>query len=154
MKKTAFVIGLFTLCLAISNASAGPFMATATLEPTQAGFDLNAGGVARISRNLMERFALRASGKIDDGSVLVVSAITAEGKSFDVGAIRMFLGSGSIELNSSENGLSPAFPVQLIKTVTVSLHGQVILEGEFVLSDESGLMDHSAGGERTGMQGR
>jgi len=154
MKKTSYLIGLLTLCLAISNASAGPFTAKATLAPTQSGFDLNASGEARISQTTMEHFAVRASGKIADGSVLVVSVITAEGKSIDVGVIRMFLGSGSLELNSVEDRLSPAFPVLTIKAVAVSLNRKVILEGKFERTSPGDVTDTSSFGKKTAMQGR
>ena len=65
----------------------------------------------------------------DDGTVLIVSVTTAEGKTVDVGSMEIVLGIGSFELNSVTNRFSPAFPVDEISSVTVRKGDTVLLEG-------------------------
>ena len=91
---------------------------------------MSAEGAARISRNVGQRFVVKVAARVKDGTVLIVSA-TARGETFDVGAIRMLLGSGSLELNSLKDDSSQVFPVLELTGIAVSLRGEVLLEGKF-----------------------
>ena len=133
MKKalSLSMVGLLALCLTVSSVGAGPYVATAKLEQTPAGYDCLAEGMTRVSKTMMEKFAVKVSAALKDGTVLIVSATAKNGKTFDVGAISLSLGSGSLELNSLEDEASPAFPVQELAGVTVSLEGEALLQGKF-----------------------
>jgi len=158
MKKARALIGMVVLALALSSAVAATFEATAVLEPTQTGYDLGAEGKARISRSdqdrQVQRFVVKLSAKLEDGTVVMVSATTEDGDTFDVGAMRMLLGSAALELNSFEDDLSRVFPVEAVKSVSVSLQGRILVEGKFVTDGGRETLYRSGTGFRTTLQGR
>jgi len=131
MKKvtSAALIALFVLLVAVSNSSAQPFSARCKLEATDNGYEFAANGLADLTRKIVERFAIRVSAKVKNGTVLIVSATTKSGETFDVGAIPMVLYSGSLEMNSFRNDLSQLFPIDNIKKISVRMQEKTLLEG-------------------------
>lgn len=118
------IIGLAVTALSIASvaSAAGPtegdFKATYQMRVSEEATQWSTLGYVDIQRSMgVETFGIRIFGKYENGTVLIVEAETKAGR-FEVGAIEMFLGSGSLRLSS---GLlpSPVFPLLALHSVEV-----------------------------------
>ena len=92
---------------------------------------LEASGVAaKLTKSGTERFVTKVVTNFEDGTIVVVRGYHDNGKTFDIGAITMLLGSGSLELKSTADP-SEVFPLSNLAAITVEYRGQVLLRGEF-----------------------
>lgn len=121
---TLKTLGLGTLCLLIAAvAVAGPlpkgdFERTVKLDTSPYGREAQAFGYATMrSEDGIEMFGLRVFADLPDGTNLVVEVTNDKGV-LEIGTIRMFLGSGALELYSSMLP-SAAFPLSTVHAVTV-----------------------------------
>lgn len=116
-------LGILILLLAVSAGAAGPdikgdFKETVKMQTTEYGAQSKAFGYCSIARgNGVEMFGVRVFADLPDDSNLIVEVTTPKG-TFEIGTIRMFLGSGALVLYSSLQP-SPAFPLLDVQAVTV-----------------------------------
>ncbi len=103
------------------------------LEPTAMGQELEAWGMAlKEMKNGIQVFGVRVFADMKDlagRSTVEVLIETADG-TFNIGSIQVIMGSGLLELVSSEDP-SEAFPVEKIRAVHVIYRGEGMLKGSF-----------------------
>jgi hypothetical protein len=123
---------LMVLLVASSAAAAGPgpgskgdWKQTVQLQPTKFAQKDTFGYCTIKSDHGVEMLGVRVFGDMPDDSLLIVQVVTKEG-TFDVGTIKMFLGSGSLILYSTFMP-SPAFPLANVQAVIVrDVHNQLL----------------------------
>ena len=124
MLKTLTAAVLMVALVASTAAAAGPgpgskgdWKQTVELQPTKFAQKDTFGYCTIKSEHGVEMLDVRVFGDMVDDSVLTVQVVTKNG-TFDVGTIRMFLGSGSLILYSTFMP-SSAFPLANVRTVIV-----------------------------------
>lgn len=119
--KTLGAAILILLVASVAGAAGpvkGPFKETVKLATSDYGLEFKAFGYCTLMRgNGVEMIGLRVFADLPDDTNLIVEVATDQG-SFQIGTIRMFLGSGALILYSSDQP-SPAFPLRGIQAVTV-----------------------------------
>jgi hypothetical protein len=116
-------LGILILLVATTVGAAGPdikgdFKETVKLVTSEYGLQYKAFGYCTVARGGgVEMFGIRVFADLPDGTNLIVS-VTNDVGTFDVGAITMFLGSGSLVMYSSLQP-SPTCPLSDVDTVAV-----------------------------------
>lgn len=116
-------LGILVLLIAATAGAAGPdvkgdFKETVKLVTSDYGLQFKAFGYCTVARgNGVEMFGVRVFADLPDDTNLIVEVSNDLG-TFEVGTIRMFLGSGSLVMYSSL-APSPAFPLSGVTAVTV-----------------------------------
>lgn len=117
---------LTVLLVASSAAAAGPapgstkgdWKQTVQLMPTQFAQKDTFGYCTLKSDGGIEMLGIRVFGDMPDDKLLIVQVATDKGV-FEVGTMRMFLGSASLILYSTSLVPSPAFPLWNVRSVIV-----------------------------------
>lgn len=129
-----FGAALLILLIASTAGAAGPlgttvkgdFKQTVELWTTEYGDAFKAFGYCTVRRAQgTEMFGVRVFADLPDDTILVVTVTNDKGI-FEIGTIKMFLGSGALVLYSGLQP-SPAFPVEYVKEVAVhDIKGQLM----------------------------
>lgn len=117
--RTIAATAALLLMASISHAGArSDYKSIHELVPTRQGEAVQASGWVSMGRgNGIEFFGVRVMGDFQDGDQLIVSVETSKGV-IDVGAIKMFLGSGKLYLEASDE-VSGVFPLANVQGVFV-----------------------------------
>ena len=102
---------------------------TCMLQPTDRGFDVDAKGVAQLSKSFRgEGIAIKVQATLEDKTLMIVSVMT-KGGTFDIGSFSMLLGVGLFEMQTFKDGFSHAFPVDGIEGIMVRTKEATLLKG-------------------------
>ena len=124
--RTLTAAVLMVLLVASSAAAAGPepgdtkgdWKYTVELMKTRFAQKDTFGYCTIKSHDGVEMLGVRVFGDMPDDKLLIVQIVTDKGV-FEVGTMRMFLGSASLILYSTSLVPSPAFPLANVRTVIV-----------------------------------
>lgn len=136
MKRYTTLALALAVFLFASAASAlppkGDFKSLDKLEQTAYGASLGIQGYLQCSRsNGIEQLGVRLfANRVDLSSQYFIVEVSNDLGSFEVGVIKMFVGSGDLQLVGSRDP-SPAFPLTSLSRVVVRDKNDIVLEFDF-----------------------